>query len=137
MTRRFFLMFALVATCLLASPATTEAFSAFQGNCNSNTSNSAVCADKIGKNQSDNSNNPIAGPNGLLVKIADIVAYIAGGVAVILLVISGLRYILSDGDSGKAKSARQTAVGAVVGLAIIVLARMLIVFVVNKLYPGS
>jgi hypothetical protein len=77
--------------------------------------------------------NPLTGTNGLLYKISTIIATVAGVVAVIVIVVSGLRYITSGGDAQKTASAKGTLVGAIIGLIIIVLAQSIITFVVRKL----
>lgn len=77
--------------------------------------------------------NPLIGPNGILNKISLIVATVAGVVAVIIIILSGVRYIMSGGDAQKAASAKSTLIGAVVGLIIIVVAQSIITFVVRKL----
>lgn len=77
--------------------------------------------------------NPITGPNGLLFKVSATIATFAGIVAVIVVIISGFRYMTSNGDSQKTASAKNALIGALVGLAIIALAQTIIAFVVGRL----
>jgi type IV secretory pathway VirB2 component (pilin) len=77
--------------------------------------------------------NPLTGTNGLLYKVSTIVATVAGIVAVIIIIVSGLRYITSGGDSQKTASAKGTLIGSIIGLVIIVLAQSIITFVVRRL----
>ena len=88
--------------------------------------NSAVCKDK------DQTDNPISGPHGILVKITRIIAYIAGIAAIIMLIVGGIKYIFSGGDPAKVESAKSTIVDSLIGIAIIVLGSSLIVYVIVK-----
>lgn len=119
------LILSLTSLLVIVSTPAYAAFDFFSA-CNSDTANTAACRDNTG-------NNPLSGPGGLLVNIADIIAYIAGAAAIILLVISGIRFITSSGDPEKIRSARSTATGALIGVAVIVLAHTLIVFVLDRI----
>lgn len=78
------------------------------------------------------SSDPLTGANGTLIKVASIVAYIAGAAAVILIVISSIRFVTSAGDAAKVKKARDTIIYSLVGIVVIVLARTIIVYIVNR-----
>lgn len=86
----------------------------------------AICSDVP-------SSNPLLGPGGLLIKVTNIVTVIAGIAAVIMIIIGGLQFVLSGGDSKRAESARNTILYSVVGLVVIVLARFIIEFVVSRI----
>lgn len=53
-------------------------------------------------------------------------------VAVIMIVVSGYMFITAGGDSDKVKSAGNTITSAVIGLAIVFLARTIIVFLIEN-----
>jgi hypothetical protein len=111
---------------------TTSADVLFNGVCGSGTggagTNSAVCKGDTGTS----SNNPLLGSGGLLVKIAYIIAAIAGIAAVIVIIVSGMRFITSGGDPAKAQAARGALIGALIGIVVIVLATTIISFVLSK-----
>ncbi len=88
-------------------------------------SGSAACKDNTGTD-------PIGGTDGALADITNIVAIIAGIAAIIMIIISGLRFITAGGDSAGVTTARKTLVGALIGLAVIVLARSLIIYVIGQ-----
>ena len=129
MKRFVLLLFTALTMFFVATPAlASAAFDPFGGSlCNGKRANSAVCEEKANKG------NPISGPDGILAKITNIVAYVAGAAAIILIVISGIKYITSGGDPGKVSSAKDTLVNALIGLVVIVLARALIIYIVVKL----
>ena len=77
--------------------------------------------------------NPLTGKNGLLMKVATLVAIVAGLAAVIIIIVGGFRMITANGDSQGFAQARSSVIGAAVGLIIIVLARSLVVFILERL----
>ena len=64
--------------------------------------------------------------------IIDVISILVGIAAVIMLIISGFRYITSGGDSGKVGEAKQTIIYAIVGLIIVALAQFIVKFVLEK-----
>jgi hypothetical protein len=93
---------------------------------NGKAKDSTVCRDRQA------SSNPLTGKDGLIIKIARIVGVIAGAAAVIIIIISGLRYVLSNGDTKQATDSRNALLYALVGLVIIVIAESIISFVINR-----
>ena len=57
---------------------------------------------------------------------------IVGVVAVIMIIIGGLKYITSSGDSNNVSSAKNTILYAIIGLVVVVLAQVIVRFVVTK-----
>ena len=49
-----------------------------------------------------------------------------------MIIIGGLRYITSGGDSGNVTGAKNTILYAVVGLIVVALAQVIVRFVVNR-----
>lgn len=90
---------------------------------------STACKDRVGS--ADPS--PLTGTNGVLYRASQIVAAVAGIVAVIMLIIAGFRYINSAGDAQKAGEAKKTIIGAIVGLIIIIAAQSIITLVVKEI----
>lgn len=88
----------------------------------------AVLASEVCKNQTD----PIAGPGGIVADVTAIVAIAAGIIAVVMIMYGGFQYITAGGDSGKIQEAKKTILWSVVGLVVIVLARSIIMFVINR-----
>ncbi|MEO7364524.1 MAG: pilin [Candidatus Saccharimonadales bacterium] len=98
-----------------------------------NLSTTAACA---GLTQIDASQDcSTGGQNGLtgIVSAAvKILSYIVGIAAIIMVIVAGLKYIASGGDSGKISSAKNTLVYALIGLAIAALAQFLVHFVLSE-----
>ena len=65
-------------------------------------------------------------------EVVNVLLFIIGAVAVIMIVIGGLRYTISNGDSGQITSAKNTILYAVVGLVVAMLAYAIVNFVVDR-----
>lgn len=61
-----------------------------------------------------------------------IFSLIIGIAAVIMIMVGGLRYITSGGDSGRLASAKDTILYAIIGLVVVALAQIIVKFVINK-----
>lgn len=85
--------------------------------------------------------NPIAGPNGILQTVTNIMALLSGIVAVIMIIVSGFTFVTAGGAIGgqragdnptKAKKARATLLAAIIGLVIVALSWSFITFIVQR-----
>lgn len=90
------------------------------------------CSDTAGTT-STNTNNALTGPDGILTKVTNVIGFIAGIVAVVMIIIAGGKLVLSRGDSAKIVTARQQIIYALVGLVVIIVAREIIVFVLSRI----
>lgn len=57
---------------------------------------------------------------------------VLAGVAIIVIVIAGIMYTISNGDTGKVKNAKNIILYAVVGLVVALLASTIISFVIDR-----
>lgn len=64
--------------------------------------------------------------------IVNVLSIVVGMVAVIMIIVSGLKYVTSSGDSNKVGSAKSTLTAALIGVAIAALAQFLVHFVIVK-----
>lgn len=62
----------------------------------------------------------------------NILSFVAGAVAIIMVVVGGIKYVTSGGDANAVGSAKNTILYAVVGLVIALLAQALVRFVFGK-----
>lgn len=70
--------------------------------------------------------------NAIISQVINIFSIIVGVVSVIMIIIGGLKYITSGGDSGNVTGAKNTILYAVVGLVIVALAQVIVRFVLSK-----
>jgi hypothetical protein len=120
---------ALIALGLtVAAPITAAAYNPLDAACSNSSvksSGSSVCQ--------TSSTDTLTGPNGTINRVTRLVAVIAGIIAVLVIIIGGLMYITSNGDSGKISNAKNTIIYALIGLVVIVLSQSIITFVVSKI----
>lgn len=100
---------------------------------------SPVCpADSPATLCQDNTNQPVEGnsiygPNGILTKAAKLISILAGVAAVILIIVGGIQYVISSGDSTNVQNAKNTILYAIIGLIVALLAQAIIAFVLTRL----
>lgn len=76
------------------------------------------------------------GDSGAFKKVTNTILYIVGIIAVIMLIIGGIRYVVSGGDSKKVTDAKNTILYAIIGLIIAFLSYAIVNFVISAL-PSS
>ncbi len=72
------------------------------------------------------------GIRNVITTIIDVLSIIVGAISVIMIIIGGLRYVISSGDSSGTAAARNTIIYAIVGLVIVIFAQAIIAFVVGR-----
>ncbi len=70
---------------------------------------------------------------GLIRNVVNILLFIIGAVAVIMIVIGGIKYTTSNGDQGSVKSAKDTILYSVVGIIVAFMAYAIVNFVISRL----
>ena len=76
------------------------------------------------------------GNAGVFKQITNTVLYIVGIIAVVMLIVGGIKYLLSGGDAKKVTDAKNTVLYAIIGLVIAFLAYAIVNFVITAL-PSS
>ncbi len=76
------------------------------------------------------------GNTGVFKQVTNTILYIVGIIAVIMLIIGGIKYVVSGGDSKKVTDAKNTVLYAIIGLVIAFLAFAIVNFVISAL-PSS
>lgn len=83
------------------------------------------------RNQSDDaSNNPILGTINTVINLFTFIGSVG---AVIMVIIGGFKYVTSSGDPQSTGSARNTIIYSLVGLVVIILARFIVLFVLDRI----
>lgn len=83
--------------------------------------------------QGEDQASDIEGQGGIFQQIVNILLFLIGAVAVIMLVIGGFRYVISGGDQSQVTSAKNTILYAIVGIVVAFLAYAAVNFVLNNL----
>lgn len=116
--------FGLVGVTSAVVPASTASAAACSG--------SALSCAKQGYNAGGGSSNS-GSLQGFIHKIVNLLLYILGSIAVIVIVIGGIRYTTSAGDQSQMTAAKNTILYAVVGLVVAVLAYAIVNFVLTSI----
>lgn len=74
----------------------------------------------------------VTGPDGVFQTITNVLLFIIGAISVIMLIIGGIRYVVSGGDSSAVTSAKNTILYAIVGIIVALLAYALVNFVLTS-----
>jgi hypothetical protein len=75
---------------------------------------------------------PSTSVDSVIKTVINILSLVVGVVAVIMIIIGGLKYITSSGDSNNVSSAKNTILYAIIGLVIVALAQVLVRFVLDQ-----
>lgn len=109
---------------LFATPLSASAVNVFQS-CTGAAAQSSYC-----QQAAHPAGNPII---HFIVIAINIISYVAGAAAIIVLIVSGLRFMLANGDSNAITTARNGILYALIGIAVIVFAQGFVVYVLNKI----
>lgn len=63
--------------------------------------------------------------------VVNVLLFVLGAIAVIMIIIGGIRYATSNGDSGQITTAKNTILYAVIGLIVAILAYAIVNFVLD------
>jgi cytochrome bd-type quinol oxidase subunit 2 len=110
----------------LLAPVTAHADIAGSLKCGAFFLTDPACADPAG------TTDPNTKVNGTITLIINMFSIIVGIIAVIMIVLGGLKYITSSGDANKITSAKNTILYAIVGLVVVALAQFIVRFVLGK-----
>ena len=94
---------------------------------------------KTGTDSADVCDNPIAGEDpllsrdGVLTQAVNILSLVTAVIAVIVIVVSGIRLITSSGDANAISTARNTIIYAGVGIIVVVMAQTIVRFIAGSI----
>ena len=77
------------------------------------------------------------GDGGIFAQITNVMLFLIGAISVIMIIIGGLRYILSGGDSANVSAAKNTILYAIVGLIVALLAYAAVSFITTTFSEGG
>ena len=73
------------------------------------------------------------GNNSIFSRVTNILLFLVGAISVIMLIIGGIRYVISGGDQAQVTSAKNTILYAIVGIVVAFLAYAAVNFVTQAL----
>lgn len=87
--------------------------------------------------QSDEQPTSLFGDGGIFETVSKVLLFVIGAVSVIMLIIGGIRYTISQGDSSAVTSAKNTILYSIIGLVVAILAYAAVDFVVKSLVENG
>ncbi len=72
------------------------------------------------------------GQGGIFRTITNVLLFLIGAISVIMLIIGGIRYVVSGGDSTAVANAKNTILYAIVGVVVAILAYAVVNFVIGS-----
>lgn len=123
MIKKYFtsVIIAVLAAIGVMTPASVHAAGVFDEACKN--SKSVVCQQKNGADKKINS---------FVEDLVRILFFAIGIIAVIMIIIGGIKYVTSNGDAGQVTSAKNTVLYSVVGLVVALLAYAIVNFVIQQ-----
>lgn len=70
--------------------------------------------------------------NRLITQILNLISFVAGIAAVVMIIVAGVKFITSQGESANIASARNTILYAIIGLVVVGLSQFIVRFVLTK-----
>ncbi len=77
------------------------------------------------------------GQGGIFRTITNVMLFVIGAISVIMLIVGGIRYVVSGGDSTKVQDAKNTILYAIVGVVVAILAFAVVNFVIQSFTDGA
>lgn len=128
---------------LLAVPALMLSVAAFSAPANAacnlddtGSDNMTLCGGATSSHGSDQPTD-LFGAGGIFQTVTNVLLFVIGAVSVVMLIIGGIRYTVSQGDSSAVTSAKNTILYSVVGLLVAILAFAAVNFVIGSFAAKS
>ncbi len=115
------LLFGVGSVIVFAAPAVNAASTSEA--CSAIGSGSAFCS---------STSDQIDGSGGFARVITNLLLFIVGTAAVVMIIIGGIRYVTSNGDASNIKQAKDTIMYSVVGLIVAIMAWGIVSFVIDR-----
>lgn len=85
----------------------------------------------------DEQTEELTGEGGAFTTVTNVLLFIVGAISVIMLIVGGIRYTVSGGDSGQITAAKNTILYAIVGIVISILAYAIVNFFIGQFTDGA
>jgi hypothetical protein len=123
-------VFSVAAVATLAPTATYAAQNVCDPN-NLSLESGAACS------QANGTKDNLFGAGGIFQTIANTLIFLVGAVAVLFLIVGGLRYAVSNGDPKNVEAAKNTITYAIVGIVVAILSFAAVQFVITALNKSA
>jgi len=76
------------------------------------------------------------GIGGVFTTVSNTLLFVIGALSVVMIIVGGIRYVISGGKEANVTKAKNTILYAIIGLVVALLAYAMINFVLDTLIPG-
>jgi hypothetical protein len=122
------ILLTIAATLGLLMPAAVPAVASAQNITDNLKKGSCLSATDVDCEETENAAGSV---NDIIADAINIFSLVVGVIAVIMIIVGGVKYITSGGDAGNVTGAKNTILYAVVGLVIVALAQIIVRFVLD------
>lgn len=122
--RLLFALSLLITPLLVAVPVSAQV-NPFEPVCDERTSDAGVCV--------TDGSDPLTGNDGVFYRVVLMLGWVVGFVAVLMILIAAIKYITANGDAAAVKSARDTIIYAMIGVAIFASSQIIVRFILSSL----
>ena len=102
-----------------------------------NTANLSIASGANCAQGNDQPADLFGGDNSIFRRVTNILLFLVGAISVIMLIIGGIRYVISGGDQNQVTSAKNTILYAIVGIVVAFLAYAAVNFVTQALIGNT
>lgn len=106
--KKLVISFLLFTGLMLPAPLASAAFDPTDPACQGEAANSPICK--------ADGEDPITGEQGIIIRVIQMLSYITGAAAVIIIIFAGIKFVLAGGDPNSIKTARNAVLYALIGL---------------------
>lgn len=120
---------------LLALPALVlgvVAAPVYAADCDANVATGGLSGAAACAKSNDQPSDLFGGDGSIFQTVTNVLLFIIGAVSVIMLIIGGIRYTISQGDSAAVTSAKNTILYAIIGIVVAILAYAAVNFVITS-----
>lgn len=106
--------------------------------CQADRADTEMCKELQRADQDAKSSRGVLGPDGIITRATQLIVFLSGAIAVVMIIMGGLQYVLSGGNPGKdgvggIAGAKNTVLYAMIGLAVALVSQVIVSFVLSKL----
>ncbi len=122
---------------LVAPVLSLATFIALGASTNASAQNQSVIQDGAEAARGSGQPTELFGDTGVITTITNTLLFVVGALAVVMIIVGGIRYAISGGNASSVTAAKNTVLYAVVGLIIAFLAFAAVNWVLSVLVPGT
>ena len=130
---------ASISTLVLISASVLLATMLFSGNAAAacDTTNLSISTGADCARGTEQPSDLFGGENSIFSRVTNILLFLVGAISVIMLIIGGIRYVISGGDQAQVTGAKNTILYAIVGIVVAFLAYAAVNFITQALVGAN